>query len=463
MPLKTSNPIAYPIFLILLPILFSLIILVGYTQAKHQFHEAGIRALNKQMNTVFRIIDIYNGQVKDGSLSLGEAELRLKDLLSGRMQQDGTHDLSTIDLPLGDGDYLFVFNSKGNFVMHPFLEGKSISVGDSPEGRLIIKDALDEGKSVISYQWEDPAGTETFTKLAVVRYYPQWDWYVCISTPEETFYSEFNQIKYLLLFLVVGSYVITSILYFLTRRKEKALRHSTILGEQLAQTNQSILKTLAVALEERDSYTSGHSQRVAYYMKVIAAKMGFSPEMLDTIYTGGLLHDIGKIGIEDSILLKPGRLTQEEYEIIKSHPLRGEALLRKLYAHTTDQDREKVDSILTITRFHHERYDGKGYPDQIKGEEIPLIARIAAVADSFDAMTSSRAYRKGLSFSKACQEILANQGTQFCPVVAEAFFQSVTEETFLHAHQITRADELLFDKMDEEKIQVQSVSQAVTT
>ncbi|MCK9906992.1 HD domain-containing protein, partial [Frankia sp. Cpl3] len=93
-----------------------------------------------------------------------------------------------------------------------------------------------------------------------------------------------------------------------------------------------------------------------------------------------------------------------------SHPLRGEALLRKLYAHTADQDQDKVESILIITRSHHERFDGNGYPDQKCREEIPLIARIAAVADAFDAMTSSRAYRKGFSFSKACHEIIASRG-----------------------------------------------------
>jgi HD-GYP domain-containing protein (c-di-GMP phosphodiesterase class II) len=248
------------------------------------------------------------------------------------------------------------------------------------------------------------------------------------------------------------SYLIAAILFTLTYRKEKALLSSTLRGEQLAEVNQSILKSLAVALEERDAYTSGHSQRVAYYMCVIGKQMGLDEQTLDLMYTGGLLHDIGKIGIEDSILLKPGRLTDEEFHSIKSHPVRGEALLKKLYAQVDKKDAASIRSILAITRHHHERFDGKGYPDQLQEDNIPIIARVTAVADSFDAMTSSRAYRKGLSFSKACDEIIRNSGTQFCPRVVDAFFQSVTEETFHHAHQISRANELLDPLVAEQRV-----------
>jgi HD-GYP domain-containing protein (c-di-GMP phosphodiesterase class II) len=108
--------------------------------------------------------------------------------------------------------------------------------------------------------------------------------------------------------------------------------------------------------------------------------------------------------------------------------------------------------LIPYIRYHHERFDGKGYPDQLQEDNIPIIARVTAVADSFDAMTSSRAYRKGLSFSKACDEIIRNSGTQFCPRVVDAFFQSVTEETFHHAHQISRANELLDPLVAEQRV-----------
>ncbi len=450
LPLQpTTKSHLYPIFLVLLPILFTVIIFIGYSQAKQQYYDAGIRSLDKQMNTIIEILTLFNDQVKDGILTHPEAERRVKELLAGTKQSDGTRDASSVQVTLAKGDAVFAFDSQGTLVLHPQMEGKNLFNVLDAEGRYLLKQVLDDSRTVGTYNLKQPGELSRSTKIAVVRYYPQWDWYVVIATPEKSFYEQFRQVESFLLFLVAGSYVITAILFYLTRKKEKALLTSTELGKQLAMTNQSILKTLAVALEERDSYTSGHSQRVAYYMRVIAEKMGIEEHLLDTLYTGGLLHDIGKIGIEDNILLKPGRLTDEEYRIIKSHPVRGEALLIRLYATASKQDSKQIQAILTITRSHHERFDGKGYPDRLKGEEIPLFARIAAVADSFDAMTSSRAYRKGLSFSKACDEIIRNSGTQFCPTVVDAFFQSITEETFFHAHQITRANELLFNENEE--------------
>jgi hypothetical protein len=452
LPHKSTKSFAYTLFLILLPILFTGIIYIGYSQAKLQYRDAGIRDLDRQMNAVFHLITIYHNAVKAGDLSAEEATNRIKELLSGPMQSNGTRDLSAVDLTLGPGDYLFILDSKGNLVMHPELEGKNLYHYQNVEGRYIVQEMISQPNQTLFYEWQNPADPTPRPKLSIIRYFPAWDWYVGISTYEENFYRPFSKIKYLLILLVTGSYIIAGILYWVARRKERDLRYKERVSEQLMQTNRSILKTLAVALEERDAYTSGHSQRVAFYMRVIAQKMGFSEEMLETIYTGGLLHDIGKIGIEDSILMKPGKLTQDEYEGIKSHPVRGEALLRKLYAQTDRHDRDKVNAILTITRSHHERFDGRGYPDRLAGEEIPLIARIAAVADSFDAMTSNRAYRRGLSFSKACLEIQTHAGTQFCPQVVEAFMQSVTEETFFHAQQITRVDDLLLERIDEEPV-----------
>ncbi|NGQ97278.1 HD domain-containing protein [Brevibacillus sp. SYP-B805] len=460
MPQKTTKSFTYTLFLILLPILFTGIIYIGYSQAKQQYREAGIRDLDRQMNAVFHLISIYHHAVKAGHLNAEEAMNRIKELLSGPMKSNGTRDLSAVDLTLGPGDYLFILDSKGNLVMHPELEGKNLYHYQNAEGRYIVQEMISQPNQTLFYEWQNPTDAQPRPKLSIIRYFPAWDWYVGISTYEENFYRPFSKIKYLLILLVLGSYIITGILYWVALRKERDLRYKEHVSQQLAQTNQSILKTLAVALEERDAYTSGHSQRVAYYMRVIAQKMGFSEEMLDTIYTGGLLHDIGKIGIGDSILMKPGKLTPDEYEGIKSHPVRGEALLKKLYAQTDRHDRDKVNAILTITRSHHERFDGRGYPDRLAGEEIPLIARIAAVADSFDAMTSNRAYRRGLSFSKACLEIQTHAGTQFCPQVVEAFMQSVTEETFFHAHQITRVDDLLLERIDERS--VEPLQQAAT-
>lgn len=444
LPLKaTTKSHLHRIFLAFLPVLFTVVVFIGYTHAKQLYFQSGVQAMDRQLNTVFQIIYLYNEQVKDGTLRYSEVEMRVKEMLDGPQMPDGTRDKTRAKLTLPAGDEIFAFNSKGMITVHPSLEGQNLYMLSNLEGPSIVRNVLNERKNVFTYISEVSGASVHVRKIAVVGYFPQWDWYLMLVTPEQSFYEQFNKVKSMLILLVLASYMITAILFTITYRKEKALLSSTLRSEQLAQVNQSILKTLAVALEERDAYTSGHSQRVAYYMRVIGAKMGMDEQTLEWMYTGGLLHDIGKIGIEDSILLKPGRLTEVEFEIIKSHTVRGEALLRKLYAHAPKEDADRIQIILQITRHHHERYDSKGYPDQLKGDEIPIVARVAAVADAFDAMTSSRAYRKGLSFSKACNEIMRNAGTQFCPKVVDAFILSITEEIFLHAHHISRANELL--------------------
>jgi len=453
LPLKpTAKSHLYPLFLVLLPIIFTVVVVIGYSEAKKLYFQSGVHAMDRQLNTVTQILSLYNDQVKDGIISYTEAENQIRDIMVGPKKPDQTRDRSQVKLTLAQGDELFAFNSQGTYIVHSSLEGQNMYNLPNPGERFLVKQTLNEGRTVSTYRWALPDGSSSTEKIAVIRYYPQWDWYICLISPEGEFYEQFSKVKGFLIFLIVGSYLIAAILFTLTFRKEKALLSSTLRGEQLAEVNQSILKSLAVALEERDAYTSGHSQRVAYYMRIIGKQMGLDEPTLDLMYTGGLLHDIGKIGIEDSILLKPGKLTDEEFHSIKSHPVRGEALLRKLYAQVDKRDAASIRSILAITRHHHERFDGKGYPDQLQQDDIPIIARVTAVADSFDAMTSSRAYRKGLSFSKACDEIIRNKGTQFCPKVVDAFFQSVPEETFHHAHQISRANELLDPLVQEQRV-----------
>lgn len=438
------------LFIFLLPILFTLIVIIGYSQAKVEYLRAGTRSMDKQLNVIVHMIKQIDKQVNENKVPLADAQSELKKTLSGPKLPDGTRDLSKLNITLGPGDYLFITNAKGDMLMHPQLEGQNLFHVEAPDGQYIIQHIIKNKQGELHYTWQNPFDSEPRKKIAIFQYIPEWDWYIAISTYEENFYGHYSQIKYLLIFLVIGSYLITIILFYFARKKEQDLVKSTIVSKQLVHANQSILKTLAVALEERDAYTLGHSQRVAYYMKVIARQMGLTQELVETIYTGGLLHDIGKIGIEDSILLKPGRLTQEEFQIIKTHPVRGEALLHRLYGQLNEKDDHNIKLIFQITRNHHERYDGRGYPDQLKELDIPLVARIAAVADSFDAMTSNRAYRQGLSYQQARNEIMNHKGTQFCPDVVDAFMVSITEEEFNHAHHITRADELLLERINSE-------------
>ncbi|WP_043931269.1 HD-GYP domain-containing protein [Bacillus sp. EB01] len=191
-----------------------------------------------------------------------------------------------------------------------------------------------------------------------------------------------------------------------------------------------MVKGVIATLELKDPYTRGHSERVASYALLMAKKIGKqSKDELRSFHYACLLHDIGKVHIPDQILMKPTSLTKEEYEIIKSHPVVGEQAIATV---------EGLSSSIAVIRSHHERWDGKGYPDQLKGEEIPYLARIAAIADAFDAMTSSRSYRSALSVEEAYDRILNGKGTQFDPNLVEVF-ESIYPE-WIEIHRKWNAD-----------------------
>ena len=175
------------------------------------------------------------------------------------------------------------------------------------------------------------------------------------------------------------------------------------------------ITSLAYALEAKDKYTSGHSQRVAEMSLAIAKELGMPQDSINRIRLAGQVHDIGKIGVRESVLNKSGRLTDDEFQHIKYHCEIGGRILTPIV-----EDKE----ILKIVSHHHERYDGNGYPDGLFGEHIPLGARILAVADAFDAMTSERPYRGAMSPETACAEIKHGKGTQFAPEVADAFLRA---------------------------------------
>lgn len=176
----------------------------------------------------------------------------------------------------------------------------------------------------------------------------------------------------------------------------------------------SYFATLAAALDARDRYTAGHSTRVAEYGVVIGREVGLVEWEVSLLRKSALLHDIGKIGIRDEVLLKDGKLTDEEFEVIKKHPIIGESILQKIQPNVTMQP------LLPGVRSHHERYDGKGYPDGLSGEQIPLFGRILAVADAYDAMTSDRPYRAGMTQDRALSILESGKGTQWDPQFVDA-------------------------------------------
>ncbi len=179
-----------------------------------------------------------------------------------------------------------------------------------------------------------------------------------------------------------------------------------------------VAKTLMQALRERDPYTYGHCRRVARNAKMLAASAGLSEKDQKIIETSSLFHDLGKMGVPDSILLKPGRLTPDEEAIMRAHPLKSAEIVAPLAGVPFFR------STLPGIRHHHERIDGAGYPHGIQGENIPLSARIILIADTFDAMTTTRPYRKGLAFEVAYKELKQFSGRQFDPHLVKVFLES---------------------------------------
>ncbi|MDR7870982.1 MAG: HD domain-containing protein [Tissierellaceae bacterium] len=181
----------------------------------------------------------------------------------------------------------------------------------------------------------------------------------------------------------------------------------------------STIQTLGKTLEAKDPYTSGHANRVEEYSVILAEAVGLSEDKIQNIKTAAVLHDIGKLAINDNILNKATRLTSEEYAQIMKHPSIGADIISKM---------DFFKDIKEIVRYHHERYDGKGYPDGLKGDAVPFEACILAIADSYDAMTSDRPYRKALEKEEALKEIEKNAGTQFHPHLAEVFVSIMSEQ-----------------------------------
>lgn len=191
---------------------------------------------------------------------------------------------------------------------------------------------------------------------------------------------------------------------------------------RLSASYSEIIAAVRDFVDAKDYYTRNHSDRVSFYAAALASRLGLSPEECSRIRVASLFHDIGKLGIPDSILLKDGRLTNEEYAVIKTHSVRGAELLTHI-SHFHD--------IIPWVRAHHERYDGSGYPDRLAGEAIPMQGRIITIADSFDAMTSDRRYRRGMSAQDAVAELQREKGRQFDPAMVDAFAELAVMPDFL--------------------------------
>ncbi|MBR6315476.1 MAG: HD-GYP domain-containing protein [Lachnospiraceae bacterium] len=214
--------------------------------------------------------------------------------------------------------------------------------------------------------------------------------------------------------------------FYVIIKNIKATNDAQESKEEVKTLSVEVMEALAHTIDAKDEYTRGHSVRVAKYSRMLAERLGLSSEDSENVYYMALLHDIGKIGVPNEIINNPSKLTDEEYTVIKTHPGVGSEILAEI---------KSRPDLVVGARWHHERYDGKGYPDGKKGEDIPFFARIIAVADSYDAMTSNRSYRKYLPQDKVRSEIENNAGTQFDPKVAKTMLELIDEDKDYTMHE----------------------------
>ena len=264
-----------------------------------------------------------------------------------------------------------------------------------------------------SIYYTNLAGGSYKFNIFVVDEYGQVSNQVTINLTKEKKILEYVWFWIILALLALGLVVFVAFLIIHIKTKQS-------LKKQLEYKNITVesIQAIARTIDAKDEYTNGHSIRVGYYSKLIAQNLGMKDDEVDNIYYIALLHDIGKIAIPDMILNKPGRLTDEEFKIMKSHTTRGAKILKGI---------STIPQIIEGAKSHHEKYDGSGYPEGLKGEEIPFVARIICCADCFDAMASKRVYKDPFPLDDIINEFKRCSGTQFDPHISEVVIKMIKD------------------------------------
>ncbi len=317
------------------------------------------------------------------------------------------------NLSLNGAGYTFIVDNNGQVISHSNTSEIGKNYLKDAQISPVLDEVFEQEQSYFAIQLGDK-------KYQICARKIMEDWYVVAVLDTELFFSEVSKtlVRNILLYCIV-SFLILFIYIYSFRRIQHSVKLERDVKEKIELTNVKLIRALVRTIDAKDRYTNGHSVRVAEYAQRIAQRLGKSEEEQKNIYYAGLLHDVGKIRVLDEIINKPERLTDEEYAQIKIHPVTGYHILKDIYDNK---------AIAMGVKFHHERYDGKGYPLGLSGENIPEIARILAVADTYDAMTSNRSYRKALDQEKVCEEIESGKGTQFDPEIADIMLQMIEED-----------------------------------
>lgn len=373
---------------------------VWYTTALEADGNAVIVApyLDAQTNTIMISISEL--------LSDGESVLSL-DIALNEVQS------ITKSMTMNDKGYGFIMDKTGLVVAHLDENEKGKIYPENDEQRIMVDNIIKGDNEHFSISLDGKQST-VFSKQIVD------DWYVVIVADNTKLLMELR--KQLLICILVSALVFTVIVIYAavfarnivrSQRKERESR------EKLDRVNMNIIRSLAYTIDAKDRYTSGHSQRVAEYSLEIAKRMNKSDEDQKIIYYAGLLHDVGKIRVPEAVINKPGKLSDEEFDQIRIHPVSGYHILKDI------NDDERIGY---GAKYHHERYDGTGYPNGLAGKNIPEIARIIGVADAYDAMASNRSYRKALSQDIVRSEIEKGKGRQFDPEIADIMLKMIDED-----------------------------------
>ena len=319
----------------------------------------------------------------------------------------------TEKISLNNMGYGFVVDKNGLVIAHNDTKEKGKNYFEDEETKVILEKVVFDGETYFE-AIVDGETCQVFSDAVMT------DWYVVMIVNKD---KMFNDVNYSLVRNVLICGVISALILFFYVYTIKKINESMELeresNKKIEQMNTNMVRALVRTIDAKDRYTNGHSVRVAEYAREIARRMNKSEEEQEKIYYAGLLHDVGKIRVPEEVINKPSKLTDEEFEQIKIHPVTGYHILKDIYD----------DKMVALgAKFHHERYDGKGYPNGLKGENIPEIARILGVADTYDAMASNRSYRRALPQEKIRAEIENCKGTQFDPEIADIMLQMIDED-----------------------------------
>lgn len=301
--------------------------------------------------------------------------------------------------------YIYITDENGQVISHSDKAYFTNEQINAITAKVLNNDTTYFAEEIDNHEWQVFSG-KIMNKLNVI-----------IVADKGLFFKDVNQTLFRNLLLCGTISVLILLIYIFTfKRVQQSISLERDTNQKIELANMNMIRALVRTIDAKDRYTNGHSLRVADYAMKIAENMGKSPDEQKAIYYAGLLHDVGKIRVPEDIINKPGKLTDEEFEQIKIHPVTGYHILKDIY-----DDK----SLALAAKFHHERYDGNGYPSGLSGTNIPEAARIIGVADAYDAMASNRSYRNALPQAQVRKEIEKGRGTQFDPQIADVMLQMI--------------------------------------